>query len=186
MPYHHGDLRRALLAAAAEMIERDGPAALSLRELARRAGVSHAAPAHHFKDRTGLLTALAAEGYELLADALEAAGDDLLESGVAYVRFAVERPAHFAVMFQPGLYRADDPLVTAARDRADARLGAALAALPPDGRAGSAEERESAEVAAWSVVHGFAALWIGGALPPELGDDPVAAARAVLSRFSVS
>ena len=181
-PYHHGDLRRVLLAAAAEMIGRDGPTGLSLRELARRAGVSHAAPAHHFKDRTGLLTALAAEGYGLLADALEEAGGDLLESGVAYVRFAVGRRAHFEVMFQPGLYRADDPEVVAARERADALLGGALAALPVPP---AAEERESAELAAWSVVHGFASLWNSGALPPDLGDDPAAAARTVLARFSV-
>src|SRR6266536_5182875 len=70
--YHHGDLRRALLVAAVEVIEESGPAALSLRDLARRAGVSHAAPQHHFGDKAGLLTAVAAEGYRRLATALEA------------------------------------------------------------------------------------------------------------------
>ena len=74
-PYHHGDLRRALLAAALDVIATDGPAALSLRDLARRAGVSHAAPAHHFRDRTGLLTAVAVEGYGMLADALARPAD---------------------------------------------------------------------------------------------------------------
>ncbi len=79
--YHHGDLRRALLAAALEAIEESGPAALSLRDLARRAGVSHAAPAHHFGDKAGLLTALAAEGFDLLADSADRGrADDLLEA----------------------------------------------------------------------------------------------------------
>lgn len=180
--YHHGDLRRAVLAAAVEVIGESGPASVSLRDLARRAGVSHAAPAHHFGDKAGLLTALAAEGYALLAEALEAAGSSpergggLLEVGVAYVRFAVEHRAHFEVMFRPELYRADDPEVRAAEQRTDAALAAGIAALP-DRRTGS--DARIAGVAAWSLVHGFAMLWLGGALPPELGDDPEIAARAV-------
>ena len=92
-PYHHGDLRRAVLDAAVAAIAESGPAALSLRDLARRAEVSHAAPAHHFGDKAGVLTALAAEGYALLGDALLETHDrtgDFLEVGVAYVRtFAV-------------------------------------------------------------------------------------------------
>ena len=103
--YHHGDLRRAVLDAALEMIATDGPAAVSLRELARRAQVSHAAPAHHFKDKAGLLTAIAVEGYRLLGDALTAASSvgqrRLLETGVAYVQFALDHPAHFAVTLKP-------------------------------------------------------------------------------------
>ena len=103
-PYHHGDLRRALLAAAVEMIAEAGPAALSLRALARRTGVSHAAPAHHFGDKAGLLTAVAAEGYRLLAAALRDAYErtgSFLEVGVAYVRFALEHQPYFEVMFRP-------------------------------------------------------------------------------------
>jgi AcrR family transcriptional regulator len=176
-PYHHGDLRRTLLAAAADAVRESGPAALSLRELARRAGVSHAAPAHHFGDKAGLLTALAAEGYELLADALARARErtgSLLEIGVAYVRFSVDHRAHFEVMFRPDLYRADDPHLVAARQRAGESLRAGLDTLP----AGTASPE--AGLAAWSIVHGFAALWLGGALPPEVGDDPEAAARAVI------
>ena len=113
-PYHHGDLRRAVLTAAVEAIDESGPAGISLRDLARRAGVSHAAPAHHFGDKAGLLTALAVEGYDMLADAVIAAHrrtGDLVETGVAYVRFAVDHRAHFEVMFRPDLYRADDPEV---------------------------------------------------------------------------
>src|SRR4051794_7988101 len=114
-PYHHGDLRRTLLASAVEVITERGVAALSLRDLARRAGVSHAAPTHHFTDRAGLLTAVAAQGWSLLAGALAAHTADFTEAGVAYVVFAVEHPAHFAVMRSPDLVRADDPELTEAR-----------------------------------------------------------------------
>src|SRR3954465_7674531 len=108
MAYHHGDLRRAVLDAALEVIADAGPGAISLRDLARRAGVSHAAPAHHFKDKAGLLTAIAVEGNELLADSLTDALDEertgLIDLGVRYVRFALEHPAHFEVMYRPDLY----------------------------------------------------------------------------------
>lgn len=179
-PYHHGDLRRALLAAAVSAIEEAGPAALSLRDLARRAGVSHAAPAHHFGDKAGLLTALAAEGYERLAAVLGEARErtgDLLEIGVAYVGFAVAHRAHFEVMFRPELYHRDDPQLAAARHRAGESLRAGLTALPhpPAGN-----QTRLAGLAAWSIVHGFAALWLGGALPPDLGPDPAEASRAVI------
>ncbi|MEV6629611.1 TetR/AcrR family transcriptional regulator [Actinoplanes sp. NPDC051470] len=109
-PYHHGDLRRALLTEAAVAIEESGVAKLSLRDLARRAGVSHAAPTHHFGDKAGLLTALAVEGYHRLAAELGAA-ESFLDGGVAYVRFAVTHRAHFEVMFRPDLYHASDPAV---------------------------------------------------------------------------
>lgn len=125
--YHHGDLRRALLAAALEAVGEVGPAALSLRDLARRAGVSHAAPAHHFGDKAGLLTALAAQGFDLLAQTLTEADDDLLEAGVAYVDFAVTHRAYFEVMFRPELYRADDAELIAARGRAGAALRSGVA-----------------------------------------------------------
>ncbi|WP_329487801.1 TetR/AcrR family transcriptional regulator [Kitasatospora sp. NBC_01246] len=177
-PYHHGDLRNALLAAAAAAIEQSGPAALSLRELARRAGVSHAAPAHHFGDKAGLLTALAAQGYELLADAVRAAGPDLAGAGIAYVRFAVGHRAHFTVMFEPGLYHPDDPHLSAARARADEALAAALAASAPQ----HAREREL-KLAAWSIVHGFAQLWNSGSLPDRAGEDPATIARAVIGNL---
>jgi AcrR family transcriptional regulator len=184
-PYHHGDLRRTLLAAAVEAIAESGPTALSLRDLARRAGVSHAAPAHHFGDKAGLLTALAAQGYDLLADALDAARErtgSLLEIGVAYVRFAVDHRAHFDVMFRPDLYHADDAELTAAAGRAGAALAAGVATLP-SGSAPAGREAFLAGLSAWSIVHGFATLWLSGALPPDLGDDPESAARAVIRRL---
>ncbi|MFB7588254.1 TetR/AcrR family transcriptional regulator [Streptomyces sp. NPDC056169] len=161
--YHHGDLRQSVLAAALDVIAAEGPGALSLRDLARRAGVSHAAPAHHFKDRTGLLTAIAAEGYDLLADAL-ADTPELRERGVRYVRFATEHPAHFQVMFQPELLRTDDPALLAAKERASAELRAGVAGLPdvPDAR--------TAGIAAWSLAHGFATLLLTQNIASALGD----------------
>ncbi len=178
-PYHHGDLRQAMLAAAVAAITEAGPAGISLRDLARRAGVSHAAPAHHFGDKAGLLTAVATEGYDLLADALTAAQQrtgDLLEVGVAYVRFAVDHRAHFEVMYRPDLYHADHPTVRAARGRAGEALYRGIGSLP-DGRGGP--DARIAGVAAWSLVHGFATLWLTGALPTGLSEDPETAARAV-------
>jgi len=174
----HGDLRRVLLAAAVESIDTTGPAAFSLRDLARRAGVSHAAPAHHFGDKAGLLTVLPVEGYELLVDALTAAGDDILEMGVAYVRFAVEHRAHFEVMFRPELYRADAPEVERARRAARECLNRGVSV-----RTSKATATRVAAIAAWSMVHGFATLWSAGALPPELGTDPAVAARTVLPQL---
>ncbi|MEV6105401.1 TetR/AcrR family transcriptional regulator [Streptomyces sp. NPDC051940] len=174
-PYHHGDLRRTALEATAEAIkEGGGLAALSLRDVARRAGVSHAAFKNHFGTKPGLLTALAAEGYDLLADAVNAAGDDLVEAGTAYVRFAVAHPAHFEVMFRPGLYHADDPQLTAAQERANQALTSAL----------STSAGETNALAAWSIVHGFANLWLSDALPPGLDADPGTAARPVISLLS--
>ena len=177
--YHHGDLRQAVLTAALAVLGESGPAQLSLRDLARRAGVSHAAPAHHFGDKAGLLTAVAAQGYHLLADTLTAAQQssaDFLEVGVAYVRFAVDHRAHFEVMFRPDLYHPDDPEVAAARQRAADALYGGVGSVAATGRG---PDIPLAGVAAWSLVHGFATLWLNHALPSTLGDDPETAARAV-------
>ncbi|MBL7254826.1 TetR/AcrR family transcriptional regulator [Paractinoplanes lichenicola] len=168
MAYHHGDLRRVLLEATAAAIQEHGVAALSLRDLARRAGVSHAAPAHHFGDKAGLLTAFAAAGFEELATAL--AGDDFLEMGVAYVRFALSRPAHFEVMFRPDLYHADDPALLAAR----AKSSEALYGEDTDKTAGQA---------GWSIAHGFATLWLSGAFPGR-DQDPLDLARALFRQLN--
>ncbi|SCG51417.1 TetR/AcrR family transcriptional regulator [Micromonospora humi] len=174
--YHHGDLRRTLLAAAVEAIAESGPAALSLRDLARRAGVSHAAPAHHFGDKAGLLTALAVQGFDGLGEALRAAGDDFRESGVAYVVFAVRHRAHFEVMFRPDLYRADDPELVAARERTGELLRGGVSRH-------TGREPDADALAAWSIAHGFAELWLAGALPSRVGADPEPAARAVVGRL---
>ncbi|MFC5751188.1 TetR/AcrR family transcriptional regulator [Actinomadura rugatobispora] len=173
--YHHGNLRRVIIDAAVEAIAESGTDAWSLRELARRAGVSHAAPAHHFGDKAGLLTAIAAEGYARFAEALSGAGDDFLEVGVRYVRFATGHPGYFEVMFRPELYRADDPEVEAARAVASGILDRGARTLS----AGPSRD-EATSIGAWSVVHGFAALWLSGNLRKSLGDSPEAAAREVL------
>ncbi|MFF2275423.1 TetR/AcrR family transcriptional regulator [Agromyces sp. NPDC058126] len=175
MAYHHGRLRETLIDEAAAAIDERGVDALSLRELARRAGVSHAAPAHHFGDRSGLLTAIAADGFERLAEALGAAGADFVEAGVAYVRFASEEPGRFAVMFRTELLRLDDPALEAARDRA----GGILAS----GAVGALGDARADRLAAWSIVHGFATLWNSGAIESAPGELPDALAREVAARL---
>jgi AcrR family transcriptional regulator len=175
-PYHHGHLRPVLLAAAVEAIGEAGPAALSLREVARRAGVTHAAAAYHFGDKAGLLTAVAAEGYRLLGEALEAARTwgSFLDVGVAYVRFAVDHRAHFEVMYRPELYRPGDTDVLRAR--------AATARLLYGSDSPGVEEM-AAGVAAWSLVHGLATLWLNGNLPERLGHDPEQITRLVATHL---
>jgi AcrR family transcriptional regulator len=177
-PYHHGDLRRVLLDEAIAAIERDGPSSLSLRALARQAGVSHAAPAHHFGDKVGLLTAIAAEGFELLADETEGAYSrtgSFLEVGVAYVGFAVRHRAHFEVMFRPDLLRADDPALAAAQRRSGEALYGPVGSVAP----GPEADTLRAGVAAWALVHGLATLYLDGNLPPALGNDPEAITREI-------
>src|SRR5262245_65147086 len=99
--YHHGDLPPALLKAAGKILEKEGVGGLSLRELARRAGVSHNAPYRHFPDREALLAALAAEGFAMLGSAQReaAAAAGLRGMGEAYVRFALAHPQRFRLMF---------------------------------------------------------------------------------------
>lgn len=179
--YHHKNLPATIISAALDVIAESGPSALSLRDLARRAGVSHAAPAHHFGDKAGLLTAVAVQGFGLLADALAEAQrqtGDFLEVGVAYVGFAVGHPAHFAVMFRPELYRADDPELIAAKARAGEPLHRGVAPFAVSEADAGAQE---AALAAWSLVHGFATLWLSGSLPPGLPADPREAARGAAS-----
>jgi AcrR family transcriptional regulator len=135
-PYHHGDLPNALKQAAAELITERGPAGFSLREVARRAGVSHAAPAHHFGDSTGLLTALGVDGFRVLHAAMVEAGqgasdpaERLVRIGRAYVNVARTYPAHCAVMFRPDLIDPDDPLYAEWGERTYGELVEAVEAL---------------------------------------------------------
>ena len=142
--YHHGDLRSALLAAAWKMVEKEGVGGLSVREAARRAGVSHSAPYRHFADREALLAALVAEGFARLNAALEKrAGRDL---GEAYVAFALEHPQRFRLMFS--------------RAPANAHLQARFA----DSFAHVGADAAAAGAAAWSMVHGLALLMLEGHL----------------------
>ena len=124
-PYHPGNLPTALRGAAAEVITEHGLGGFSLREVARRAGVTHTASAHHFGDVTGLLTSLAAEGFEKLYDVTSAAVaehtdpvDRLVALGQAYVETGVDYPAHGQVMFRSDVIHDDDPHVQDAGLRA--------------------------------------------------------------------
>lgn len=176
-PYHHGNLSRALLDAAAEVIAEVGPSQMSLREVARRSGVSNAAPAHHFGDKAGLFTALAAEGYDLLAAALGEVRehtDSFVEVGAAYVGFAVDHRAHFEVMFRPDLYDAKAPEVVAAIRAAAQHLYGPAAEHMPD-----AEDPRDAGIFAWSWVHGLATLIVNGNLGDDAIADPVGTARRI-------
>lgn len=166
-----------MIDAAVEAITEAGPSSISLRELARRVGVTHGAAAHHFGDKRGLLTAVAIDGYRLLAETVEAAAanGDFGDVGVAYVRFATEQPAHFDVMFRPELYRADDPELRRARRRTAAVLYGSAESVA-DAAGGDAQR---AGVAAWAFAHGIATLWRDRNLPRRFAD-PVKLAEVVL------
>jgi AcrR family transcriptional regulator len=190
-PYHHGDLRAALLAAAeAELTER-GIEGFTLRGCARRAGVSHAAPAHHFKDVTGLLTALAAIGFERLTATLRQARAEEGGNGEAqyrataraYVRFALENPQHFRLMFRRARL---DPGNEALRIVAPAAFGELLAIVA--GLVGHEVSVADAEDAAdihltWASVHGLAHLALEGQI--AAGADRPDAALDLAERMAI-
>jgi AcrR family transcriptional regulator len=175
--YHHGDLRAAILTEAARLVAERGADGVSLRELAREAGVSHAAPAHHFTDRRGLFTALAAQGFELLAAALAAARPRFLDAALAYVRFAIEHPGHYRVMFDKSLVDASNRELVDAEAAAGAELAEGVASLPdPHAQA----DPTGARLAAWSLVHGFSMLWLNDAVNAEVkAADPMAEVKRI-------
>ncbi|MCV7102494.1 TetR/AcrR family transcriptional regulator [Mycobacterium palustre] len=159
--YHHGDLRAVILTEAARLVAERGADGVSLRELARGAGVSHAAPAHHFTDRRGLFTALATQGFRLLADALAGARGNFTDAALAYVRFALEHPGHYRVMFDRSLLDAADAELAAAEAAAGAELSRGVATLRD---ANARADPAAAQLAAWSLVHGFSMLWLNDAV----------------------
>ena len=168
-PYHHGDLPASLLEAALVILEQDGIAGLTLRAVARRAGVSHMAPAHHFGDLGGLLSELAALGFRRFAAALgEAAGQDRLDAmGEAYVAFARANPALFQFMFRSERL---DPTRSALAE-ALARAGSLLTQAAGGFVAGQGQPtlaQVAASVRAWSMVHGFAMLLLDRRLDATL------------------
>lgn len=167
--YHHGDLKAAILGQAAVLVAERGAHGISLRELARAAGVSHAAPAHHFTDRRGLFTALAAEGWRKLAAALTLARPDFVDAALAYVRFALDHPGHYAVMFDSSLVDPTDPELAAAQKAAGDELAHGVSTLA-DPRAKT--DPEGAALAAWSLVHGFSMLWLNKAIDTD--GEPIA------------
>jgi AcrR family transcriptional regulator len=190
-PYHHGDLPAALLAAVAELIDEGGLEAVSLRAAARRAGVSHAAPAHHFGDKAGLLTAFALDGFQRFGAALATARDQaegsgeevLLAMGRAYLAFTDEHRPHFEVMFRPELVGEHDTEVHAAGAAALAVLADHLAACLEPGVGD--EEVFQLALATWSAIHGLAILRTDGVLA-HLGVDDEQAAAPVLSMVVTS
>lgn len=177
--YHHGDLRRALLDASLALLDEGGVGAISLREVARKAGVSHSAPYHHFPDRASLLAAIAEEGFAELAremaEARAAAPDArarLEACGLAYIRFALGSPARFKLMFRPELApttaasSAPRAAPTALETLTGAIVDAQAAGLAPAG------DPKPFVLTAWSSVHGLASLWLDGPLrsaPPFAG-----------------
>ncbi|MCV7154669.1 TetR/AcrR family transcriptional regulator [Mycolicibacterium pyrenivorans] len=172
--YHHGDLKAVILGQAAQLVAERGADGVSLRELARAAGVSHAAPAHHFVDRRGLFTALAAQGWRKLAAALADARPEFGDAALAYVTFALDHPGHYEVMFDRSLVDPGNAELIAAQDAAGAELATGVGTLN-DARA--KEDPQAAGLAAWSLVHGFAMLWLNQAIDTD--SDPVATAQRV-------
>jgi AcrR family transcriptional regulator len=170
-PYHHGNLKQALVAAAIELIRRAGPHGFTLREVARRAGVSHNAPYRHFRRRDDLLAEVAAEGFERLTKSMNEAaarGASPIErfqlSGWGYVHFALRYPEHFTVMFdRPGILKS-----SARCKEAGGKAFAALLGFVRDCQEAavlSPGDAQPIALMAWSVVHGVSKLAISGQLP---------------------
>ncbi len=190
--YHHGDLPNALVAAALELIREAGLGALTLRAVARRAGVSEAAPYRHFADKDALLAAVAEQGFLALGRKMDEAaarepGADVLTRlrrlGAAYVRFGVENPAHFRVMMGPVVARRTE--YPSLERVADASFGRLLAVLAEGQQAGivAAGELQDIGLAAWSFVHGLAALAIEGHLDERLSHESVGALMPRIAQY---
>jgi AcrR family transcriptional regulator len=191
--YHHGNLRAALLDAGLALVAERGVDGFTLRELSRRAGVSHAAPYHHFADRSALVRALIAESYvelgRALALAAEIEGADAVERiaamGTGYVRFALANPERYRLMFRANLAGSPDGGDDSA-DRAGARAFAVLVSACEEaartGRFANGVDAGTAAAACWSTVHGVASLLLDGALgvPPNQEERALHLARRVV------
>lgn len=170
-PYHHGNLREALLEAAIRLIAEIGPTAFTLREVARRARVSHNAPYRHFRNRDDLMAAVAAEGYRELTQAMmREAGSktDALErlkkAGLGYVAFALRRPEHFTVMFDAPISERQNPESAEAAKQAFMTLLGFVKSSQDSGRLPAGDSHRMG-LLAWTMVHGIAKLAITGRLP---------------------
>ena len=168
-PYHHGNLRQALIDAALELIEERGVSALTLREVARQVGVTHAAPQRHFADRAALVAAVAEQGFRGLGAHVAAVrgsartpAQRLRALGVAYVEYALAHPAHLRVMFSPEVAdKSRHPELAAAAQVVHAALVEQIAIGQRHGSVAPGDPDELS-FAAWSMVHGCAVLLIDG------------------------
>jgi AcrR family transcriptional regulator len=163
--YHHGDLKRALTTAALQLVQEKGPNGFTLREVARRAGVSTAAPYRHFADKAQLLAAAAAQGFVQLHEALDAVSatdlsEQVLAMGRAYVRWAIAHPDYYQVMFGPELDNTDSPEVREAGERAFTDLLEAIARCQAAGLLPAGDPKDLAGPI-WSLLHGVSTLTIG-------------------------
>ena len=182
--YHHGDLRAELVRAAMELLEERGESALSLRAVARRAGVSPAAPYRHYADREALVSAVAAVGYRELAERLAAAHpspstpEQLASVAIAYVQFALERPALFRIMFGEPCDHDND-------ERVAATAAVSLYVRAIVARSFPQADADALATAVWALVHGLAFLHLDGKLdartPSIVADRITAAIKALLT-----
>ncbi|HEY0472664.1 MAG TPA: TetR/AcrR family transcriptional regulator [Kribbella sp.] len=181
-PYHHGDLRAACLRAARDLLEEDGDAGLSLRAVARRAGVSPAAPYRHFAGREALVSTIAAEGYRELVGCLVEAHPapltpvDLAAVAVAYVRFALEHPALFRVMFSEPCDPGNDERAAAAA-AASAYVDSLVRRAFPEAGA----DVGALSTAVWALVHGLAFLYLDGKLDASIQEAVTDRVRAAVN-----
>ena len=196
VPYHHGDLRGALLKAADEILERDGLPGLTLRAVAREAGVSHAAPKHHFGDLTGLVSELAATGFRQFNAEMQAAdaaggtpGEKARARAMSYVGYAQAHPGMYTLMFRTERLDMARPSLKEAANASFSELARAVGASRQDSIAGETLTLEQAAdiVRSWSLVHGFAMLLLDDRLSNVLrrlppGTDVDALLRATLRR----
>jgi AcrR family transcriptional regulator len=170
-PYHRVNLKQSLLDSAVTLIGETGPQAFTLREVARRAGVSHNAPYRHFRDKDDLLAAVAAQGFDRLTESMEqamakgrTAAERLRLAGRGYVQFALGSPQHILVMFEEPKLADPRPEHAAPAQRAFQTLLDAIAAAQTEGALPKGDPQRFA-VVSWSGVHGLAKLAIGGQLP---------------------
>ena len=167
-PYHHGDLRRALIDVALKLVAEKGIAGLTMREAGRLAGVSQAAPYRHFEDKNALLLAVAEEGFRAMhlkiVESLREAGPDpaarLSAIGVGYVGFAVAHPSHFRIMFSQELTRA--PASPSAEETAMGAFNELAAEILQGQSTGALRQEEplGLALACWSIAHGLAGILI--------------------------
>jgi len=182
-PYHHGNLRQALLETALLILEKEGEAGLGLRDLARAVGVSPAAPYRHFDSRAALLEALAVTGFQRFTRVMEKVVtsdtlDHVAAMGRTYVKFALDNPNLFRLMFSPVLRRDNRPGLRMAADTAFATLRHVIGGDLRDGRV--------AALAAWARVHGLAVLLLDGQIALEAGEDIEALVAAIVENRPVA